>query len=161
MFYCSGLMKRKPIIGVIGGGRCTSRVARMAEEVGQRIAEKGGILICGGLGGVMEAAAMGAKQAGGHTIGILPDDKTDSANPYIDFPIATGIGYARNVIIVKTADALIAIDGSYGTLSEVAYSLVFEKQIISLGSWEVDPKVVKAKDPQEAVDLAFRSLVAG
>ncbi len=133
----------------------------MAEEVGQRIAEKGGILICGGLGGVMEAAAMGAKQAGGQTIGILPDDKTDSANPYIDFPIATGIGYARNVIIVKTADALIAIAGSYGTLSEVAYSLVFEKQVISLGSWEVDPKVMKARDPQEAVDLAFRSLVAG
>jgi uncharacterized protein (TIGR00725 family) len=131
----------------------------MAEEVGQRIAEKGGILICGGLGGVMEAAAMGAKQAGGQTIGILPDDKTDSANPYIDFPIATGIGYARNVIIVKTADAVIALDGSYGTLSEVAYSLVFEKQVISLSSWEVDPKVMKAKDPQEAVDLAFRSLV--
>ncbi len=152
-------MKRKPIIGVIGGSRCTASVTKMAEEVGRRIAEKGGILICGGLGGVMEAAAMGAKQAGGQTIGILPDDKTNTANPYIDFPIATGIGYARNVIIVKTADALIAIDGSYGTLSEVAYSLVFEKRVISLNSWEVDPKVVKAKDPQEAVDLAFRSLI--
>jgi uncharacterized protein (TIGR00725 family) len=133
----------------------------MAEEVGRRIAEKGGVLICGGLGGVMEAAAMGAKQAGGQTIGILPNGKTDSANPYIDFPIATGMGYARNVIIVKTADVLIAIDGSYGTLSEVAYSLVFEKQVISLGSWEVDPKVLRAKDSQEAVDMAFRSLVAG
>ena len=154
-------MKRKPIIGVIGGNRCSPQAAKMAEEVGRRIAEKGGVLICGGLGGVMEAAAMGAKQAGGQTIGILPNGKTDSANPYIDFPIATGMGYARNVIIVKTADVLIAIDGSYGTLSEVAYSLVFEKQVISLGSWEVDPKVLRAKDSQEAVDMAFRSLVAG
>ncbi len=153
-------MKRKPIIGVIGGNQCSPQTAKIAEEVGRRIAEKGGVLICGGLGGVMEAAAMGAKQAGGQTIGILPNGKTDSANPYIDFPIATGMGYARNVIIVKTADVLIAIDGSYGTLSEVAYSLVFEKQVISLGSWEVDPKVLRAKDSQEAVDMAFRSLEA-
>jgi len=152
------MVKRKPIVGVIGGGQCAPHVTEIAEEVGRRIAERGGILICGGLGGVMQAAAMGAKQAGGQTIGILPGDKTDSANPYIDFPIATGIGYARNVIIVKTADVLIAIDGNFGTLSEVAYSLVFEKRVISLGSWEVDPKVLRAKDPQEAVDLAFRSL---
>ena len=152
------MVKRKPIIGVIGGSQCTPHMADIAEEVGRRIAEKGGVLICGGLGGVMQAAAIGAKQAGGQTIGILPGDQTDSANPYIDLPIATGIGYARNVIIVKTADVLIAIDGSFGTLSEVAYSLVFEKTVISLGSWEVDPKVIRAKDPQEAVDLAFRSL---
>jgi uncharacterized protein (TIGR00725 family) len=146
------------MIGVIGGGQCTPHTADIAEEVGRRIAERGGVLVCGGLGGVMQAAAIGAKLAGGQTIGILPGDQTDSANPYIDFPIATGIGYARNVIIVKTADVLIAIDGNFGTLSEVAYSLVFEKTVISLGSWEVDPKVIRAKDPQEAVDLAFRSL---
>lgn len=150
--------KRKPMIGVIGGSRCSAKVARMAEQVGRRIAERGGVLVCGGLGGVMEAAAMGARQAGGQTIGILPDDKTDTANAYIEFPVATGMGFARNVIIVKTADVLIAIDGNFGTLSEVAFSLVCEKPLISLGSWEVDPKVVRAKDPQEAVDLAFRFL---
>ena len=153
-------MKRKPIIGVIGSSECSPQVARIAEEVGRRIAEGGGILVCGGLGGVMQAAAMGAKQAGGQTIGILPDDSAETANPYIDFPIATGMGYARNVIIIKTADALIAVEGKYGTLSEVAYALIYDKPIISLGSWEVDPKVLRAKDPQEAVGMAFRSLGA-
>ena len=150
--------KRKPIIGVIGSSECSPQVARMAEEVGRRIAERGGILVCGGLGGVMQAAAKGAKQAGGQTIGILPDDTAETANPYIDFPIATGMGYARNVIIVKTADVLIAVEGKYGTLSEVAYALIFDKPLISLGSWEVDPKVLRAKDPQEAVEMAFRAM---
>ncbi|MGH7274528.1 MAG: TIGR00725 family protein [Nitrospiria bacterium] len=152
------MAKRKPIIGVIGSSKCGPQLARMAEEVGRRIAEGGGILVCGGLGGVMQAAAMGAKQAGGQTIGILPDDKAETANPYIDFPISTGMGYARNVIIVKTADVLIAVEGKYGTLSEVAYALIFDKPLISLGSWEVDPKVLRAKDPQEAVEMAFRAL---
>lgn len=152
------MYKRKPLIGVIGGNTCSPQVAQLAEEVGRRIAEKGGVLVCGGLGGVMEAASRGAKQAGGQTIGVLPGDTTDRANPYIDFPIVTGMGFARNVIIVKTADALIAIDGNHGTLTEVAYALIFKKPVISLESWEVDPKIQKAKDPQEAVELAFHSL---
>lgn len=149
-------MKRKPIIAVIGGNQCSAKIARVAEEVGCLIAERGARLVCGGLGGVMEAAARGAKSAGGETIGILPGDTWKDANPFIDIPIATGLGYARNILVVRTADAVIAINGNYGTLSEVAFSLIEKKPIVSLESWEVDPGILKAKDPQEAVELAFR-----
>ena len=109
----------------------------------------------------MEAAARGAKGAGGLTIGILPGDDPDEANTHIDFPIATGMGYARNVMIVKSADVLIALSGGFGTLSEVAYSLVFQKKVISLGSWEVDPAILRAANPREAVQMAFRLLGQG
>ena len=149
------------MIGVIGGSECSSEVAVTAEEVGRRIAQGGGVLICGGLGGVMEAAARGAKEAGGLTIGILPGDEPDEANTHIDFPIATGMGYARNVMIVKSAAVLIALSGGFGTLSEVAYSLVFQKKVISLGSWEVDPGILRATNPREAVQMAFRLLGQG
>lgn len=151
-------MKRKPLIGVIGGSECVPDIARMAEEVGRRIAERGGVLVCGGLGGVMEASAAGAQKAGGLTIGILPDGSAEGSNDHIDIPIVTGMGYARNVIIVKTADVVIAIDGRFGTLSEVAHSLVYEKKVISLQSWEVDAAILPARDAQEAVDLAFKVL---
>jgi uncharacterized protein (TIGR00725 family) len=152
------IMDRKPIIGVIGGNHCSPDVENVAAEVGRRIAEGGGILVCGGLGGVMAAAARGAKQADGQTIGILPSDRAEDANPFIDIPIVTGMGQARNLVIVKTADVVIAINGEYGTLSEVAYSLIFGKQVISLNSWDVDPKILRAKDAKESVELAFRSI---
>ena len=146
------------LIGVLGGKQCSPKVAKKAFEVGQLIAQRGGIVVSGGLGGVMEAASRGASEAGGLCIGILPGDNLKEANRYIHIPIPTGIGYARNVIIVRTAQALIAIGGRFGTLSEVAFALIMEKPVISLGSWEVDPKVLKAKDPKEAVELAFQSI---
>ena len=149
-------MKRKPVIAVIGGNHCSAKIARVAEEVGRLIAERGARLVCGGLGGVMEAAARGAKSAGGETIGILPGDTWKDANPFIDIPIATGLGYARNILVVRAADAVIAINGNYGTLSEVAFSLIEKKPIVSLESWEVDPGIHKAKDSKEAVELVFR-----
>lgn len=149
---------RKPIIGVIGAGQCTPEISAVAEEVGKLIARNGGILICGGLGGVMEAASRGAKDEGGITIGVLPGDDPEDANRYIDIPVVTGLGHARNIIIAKSSDVLIAISGSYGTLSEIAFGLLFNKSTISIGSWELDERIIRVSTAREAVDKAFEIL---
>ncbi|MCK5484617.1 MAG: TIGR00725 family protein [Desulfobacterales bacterium] len=142
-------------IGVIGAGNCNENVAMIAEEVGREIAKRGAVLICGGLGGVMQAAARGAKQEGGTTIGILPGDNREDANPYIDIVILSAMGHARNAIIAQSCDALIAIDGEYGTLSEIALSLKMGKTVVVLESkWEIDGTMV-AKNAQEAVEMAL------
>ena len=150
------------IMAVIGGQSNTSGEARkLAGEVGYMIAKRDAYLICGGMEGVMEAACRGAKEAGGTTIGVLPSGSKSDANRYVDIPIVTGMGTARNVIIVRTADAIIAIDGSYGTLSEIAHALDQGKKVISLRSWPlkkagVDNELfVEASDPEEAVRLAL------
>jgi len=149
------------IIGVIGGASVSREIREQAFEVGKRIAEKGAILVCGGLGGVMEAACQGARSAGGVTVGIVPGTDTGTANPHVAVPVATGMGIARNAIIVRTADVLIAVDGSYGTLSEIAMALNLGKTVVQLGSWrlpeagEVDPKLyVTAESPADAVEKA-------
>lgn len=149
---------RKPIIGVIGAGTCTDEAATLAFEVGREIARRGGLLLCGGLGGVMEAASRGAKAEGGITIGILPGEKPEEANPYIDIPIVTGLGHGRNMIIARASDILIAVSGKYGTLSEIAFALLLNKRIISLGSWELDERIISASTAGEAVDRAFKFL---
>ncbi len=142
-------------IGVIGAGNCDESIAMIAEEVGQEIAKRGAVLICGGLGGVMQAAACGAKQEGGTTIGILPGSRREDANPYIDIVILSAMGHARNAIIAQSCDALIAIDGEYGTLSEIALSLKMGKKVVVLESeWKIEGTRV-AKDAQEAVNMAF------
>ena len=142
-------------IGVIGAGNCNKNVAMLAQKVGQEIAKRGAVLICGGLGGVMQAAACGAKQEGGTTIGILPGSSREDANSCIDIAILSAMGHARNAIIAQSCDALIAIDGEYGTLSEIALSLKMGKTVVLLGSkWEIEGTIV-AKDAQEAVDIAF------
>jgi len=148
-------MKRKKIIGLIGGGVCTPEIEEAAERVGRGIAERGGILICGGLGGVMEAGCRGAKKAGGMTIGILPGMNQKDANKYVDIPIPTGVGYARNIIIVNTSDSVIAVNGKFGTLSEIAFCLQFGVPVIGLFSWEIDPSIIIASTPEQAVDIAF------
>lgn len=148
---------RSKIIGVIGGSQCTPEIETLAEKVGQLIAQKGGILICGGLSGVMEAACRGAKKQGGITIGVLPGNTKSEANPFVDIPIATGIGEARNVIIVRTSDAVIAVDGEYGTLSEISFCLKFNVPLIGLKTWEVGEGIVRVSEAQEAVDKAFDS----
>ena len=155
------MINRKPVIAVIGGSECSDRIANLAEEVGRLIAQKGGRLVCGGLGGVMMSAAQGAKAAGGETIGILPGHDSQAANPYIDIPIPTGLGYVRNVLVVRAADGILAIGGKSGTLSEVAFSMIERKPIVSLESWDVDPSIHKAKDPLEAVELIFRLVTNG
>lgn len=148
--------KSKYRIGVIGAGECADEIRRMAEDVGRCIAERGAILVCGGMGGVMEAAAKGAKEAGGTTVGILPGLDAHAANAYIDIPIVTGMGEARNVIIVRTADAVIAVSGGHGTLSEIAFCLKLRVPLVGIQTWNVEPSVCRADTAEEAVDLAFR-----
>ena len=149
---------RKPIIGVIGAGQCSSEIAALAMDVGREIARKGGFLLCGGLGGIMEASSKGAKEEGGITIGILPGNDSGEANPYIDIPIVTGFNHGRNIFIARSSDVLIAISGGYGTLSEIAFALLLDKKIISLGSWELDERIIRAKTAEDAVERAFKIL---
>lgn len=141
-------------IGIIGGSRPSPGHLELAFEVGRLVAQRGGVLICGGLGGVMEAAAKGAKQAGGLTIGILPGSDRGEANPYIDIIIATGMGYARNALVALNSDSLIAVGGEYGTLSEIAFGRIYNKKIVALNSWEI-PGVIQARTPEEACSLAW------
>jgi len=126
------------IISVIGGSDSSPGNLDLAERVGSEIAKRGVVLACGGLGGIMEAACRGAKKEGGQTLGILPTDMKEHANEYVDIAIPTGLGYARNFLVAKTGDAVIAIDGSAGTLSEIAISWFSNKPVISLvqsGGW--------------------------
>jgi hypothetical protein len=148
-------LKEKIRIGIIGGATAHAKFLKLASQVGKLIAEKGAIVVCGGLGGVMEAAARGAKQAGGLSVGILPSNSPQDANPYIDIAIATGLGYSRNSLVVMNSDVLIAIDGQYGTLTEIAYGCVHGKKVIGLETWSIDG-IIKAKNAEEAVDLAFK-----
>ncbi len=147
-------MKQK-MIGVIGGGQCSSDVENLAEEVGSLIAQREGILICGGLSGVMEAACRGAKKSNGTTIGVLPGDRKSDANPFIDIPIVTAMADARNIIIVRSSDAVIAIDGKYGTLSEISFCLAYNVPVIGLKTWNVDPGIIGANSAKDAVNKAF------
>ena len=158
-------MKNKPVfIGVIGGSEVTSPVVKLAEEVGREIARRGATLVCGGLGGVMEAACKGASEEGGSTVGILPGDSRRAANPYVQIPIVTGIGHARNVAVVKSSQAIIAIDGSYGTLAEIGHALQSGIPVIGLGTWEIaidgktDKSINIVKTAKEAVDTAFSKI---
>ncbi|NTV43417.1 MAG: TIGR00725 family protein [Syntrophobacteraceae bacterium] len=152
---------RAPVIAVIGAGTCSPEVEALAAEIGAEIARSGSTLICGGLGGVMTAAARGAKEAGGVTIGILPGPSTEAANPHIDFAVATNMGQARNAIIVQTADALIAVAGGYGTLSEIALALKIGKQVVALQPQFTVAGVKVVQKPREAVDEALNILSEG
>jgi uncharacterized protein (TIGR00725 family) len=149
---------RQPRIGVIGPSQTTPEVLRAAETVGAELARRGAILVCGGLGGVMEAAARGAKSAGGLTLGILPGSDPGDANPYVDIPIATGMGEMRNVLVVRASDALIAIAGGFGTLSEIGFALKTAKPLVGLNTWKLDAPVVQAQTPADAVAKVFELL---
>jgi len=152
---------KKKFIAVIGGSQCSSQEAKLAEEVGRELARRGVALVCGGLGGVMEAACKGASSEGGVTIGILPGENRQAANSYVQIPIVTGIGYARNVAVVKSAQAVIAIGGNYGTLSEIAHALQSGIPIIGLNTWSLsrnsqpDDSIIPAQNPIEAVNIAL------
>jgi uncharacterized protein (TIGR00725 family) len=149
------------IIAVIGPSECSSEEAALAEQVGELLAQRGAIVLCGGLGGVMEAVCRGTKRKSGLTIGILPSDDASTANPWVDVPIVTGLGEARNVIVVKSAQAMIAIGGGYGTLSEIAYALKHRVPVIGLNTWSLvhggkeDMSIIKASNAAEAVDKAL------
>ncbi|MCG2677551.1 TIGR00725 family protein [bacterium] len=144
-------------IGVIGASRCNKKIARIAYQVGKEIAKRKAILICGGLGGVMEEAARGAKENKGLTIGILPGFSSSDANSYIDIPIVTGMDHGRNIIVVRSCDAIIAVGGREGTLSEIAFALKLRIPLIGIETWKIKG-VIMAKDAQAAVSQAFQVL---
>jgi uncharacterized protein (TIGR00725 family) len=144
-------------IAVIGGSRPGRQAVETALEVGRLIARAGAIVVCGGLGGVMEAACRGAREEGGLAIGILPGGSPADANAWVDVAVATGLGYTRNALVVMNADAVIAIDGEYGTLSEIAYGKIHGKTVVGLGTWEVKG-VEPAETPEEAVRMALEGL---
>jgi uncharacterized protein (TIGR00725 family) len=152
------------IIAVIGDGDPTKDIAELAEQVGEELGRRGVTLVCGGLGGVMEAACRGAKSAGGVTIGVLPGGDPRAANPWVDIPICTGLSHARNVIIVKTGWSVIAVGGAYGTLSEIGHAVADGTPVIGLRTWSVTPHggsadgaIVVASDARDAVDRAVQA----
>ena len=148
-------------VAVVGSASCSAEVAALAEEVGREIARRGAVLICGGRGGVMEAACRGAKVEGGTTVGILPGADRREANAYVDIPIATGLGEARNTIVVRAADAVVAVSGGYGTLSEIGFALKMGRPVVGLGTWDLGQDgqpaetVVRAATPSQAVARAL------
>jgi uncharacterized protein (TIGR00725 family) len=149
------------IVAVVGSATCSPAETAAAETIGQLLAEAGAVLICGGRGGVMAAACRGAKSAGGLTVGILPGVDAGEANSWVDVPIATGLGEARNAIVARSADAVIAVAGSYGTLSEIAFALKWGKRVVGLSTWELargsvpDRTILSARTPEDAVRLAL------
>ena len=157
--YIYKIAHRKPLVAVIGAGSCNQEIFDLAEEVGKEIAVRQGIVVCGGLFGVMEACCKGAKSAGGLTIGVLPGGGIDEANEYVDFPIATGQGIARNSIIAHTGRVAIAVDGKYGTLSEIGFFLQLGKPVIGLKTWDIADDIVHADTAVKAVETAFQFLV--
>lgn len=152
---------RAPHVAVVGAGQCEPSLAGLAEEVGRRLAGRGAVLVCGGLGGVMEAACRGAKSAGGMTIGLLPGLERADANPFVDVAVPTGLGEARNALVVRAADALIAVGGEFGTLSEIALALKAGKRVIGLHTWQLArdgapvPAIELAADAEDAVRRAL------
>ena len=153
----SVLRSTQTIIAVCGAGRCDADLTALAEAVGRKIAEANATLICGGLGGVMAAACRGARLANGATVGVLPGADRHAANPDVLIPIATNMGQARNVIIVQTADVVIAIGGEYGTLSEIALARKLGRAVIGLRSWALgDEHTIVADNADEAVALALQ-----
>jgi len=148
-------MTQPVYIAVIGGSEVSPETAALAREVGREVAARGAVLLCGGLGGVMAAAAQGAQDAGGVSLGILPDGDRRRANPCLTYTIATNLGHARNVLIAQSADALIAVAGSYGTVSEAAIALKLGKPVIALDvTWDL-PGLRRAATPAEAVAQVF------
>ena len=152
---------RSRTIAVIGGSDCTPGETVVARDVGREIARRGAVLICGGLGGVMAAACRGAAEGGGTVVGILPGPSKDAANPHVTIAIATNMGEARNVIIVKSADAVIAVGGEYGTLSEIALALRDGTPVVGIDTWSLsrcgkpDIPIIPARTAKEAVRLVL------
>jgi uncharacterized protein (TIGR00725 family) len=148
-------------VGVVGASTAQGRTVQVAEEVGRLLAARGVTVVCGGLGGVMEAVCFGAKSAGGTTVGILPGPDRREANAWVDVAIPTGLGEARNALVVRAADALIAVGGEYGTLSEIALALKTGKPVVGIDTWELSRRgeaatdIVRAASAAEAVDRAL------
>ncbi len=153
-------MNRDTYVAVVGPSAATPTEHALGEEIGRLIAEAGAVLVCGGLGGLMEAAASGCAGAGGRSVGIVPGERSE-ANPYVTVAVATGMGEARNAIVVRTADVVIAVSGEFGTLSEIALALKMGRPVVGLGTWGLARKgqpvdaIVRASTPAEAVEKAL------
>jgi hypothetical protein len=159
-------MSAQPVryVAVVGAGSASGDEERVAEEVGRLLAQRGVVVVTGGLGGVMAAACRGAREAGGRTVGLLPGDERSDANPWVDVAIPTGMGEARNALIARAADALIAVGGEFGTLSEIALALKLGRPVVAITSWRleregltIDP-ILRARDAAEAVRLVMERL---
>lgn len=146
---------RKPVIAVIGAGKCSKKMRDSAAEVGRYVAEHGGVVVCGGLGGIMEGASRGAREGGGTVIGIVPSDSAADANEFVDIVIPTGMGEARNILVIRTADAVVAFPGKYGTLTEMAFTRLFDKPLVSVQAWKLGEEVIQVENPVEAAKLAM------
>ncbi len=150
-------------ISVIGAGEPSAHVEALAEQVGQELATRGATVVCGGLGGVMAAVCRGAKSAGGTTVGILPGNDPSDANDWVDIPICTGLSYARNVIVVKSGRAVIAVGGAFGTLSEIGHALGDNIPVVALETWELrrngatDGSMIPSDSPSDAVVKAIEA----
>jgi uncharacterized protein (TIGR00725 family) len=146
---------------VVGGGEAGADVLAIAEDVGRHLARRDAVVLCGGLGGVMEAACRGAKAEGGTTVGILPTDDRHQANPYVDVAIATGMGEARNALVVRAADVLVAVDGEFGTLSEIALALRTGTPVVGIATWELSMQgrpvdvILRVETAEDAVEAAL------
>jgi uncharacterized protein (TIGR00725 family) len=158
---CDNIIIYKMIISVIGDSSCSLEEAKLAQSVGELLAQRNAIVVCGGMGGVMEAVCRGAKSKDGLTIGILPGQDASMANPWVDIPVVTGLGEARNVVVAKSAQAVIAIGGGYGTLSEISYALKNSIPVIGLNTWSLsrngqhDDSITRVQSATEAVDKAI------
>jgi uncharacterized protein (TIGR00725 family) len=158
-------LTRRLQIAVIGKGTPDEELAALAEEAGRGIAAAGAALVCGGMGGVMEAASRGAREQGGDVIGIVPTEDTAAANPHVTHAVATGIGHARNLAVVASADAVIAIGGEWGTLAEIGFARRLGKTVVALRSWTVSgagrmeggPGIEAVADPGAAVERAIEA----
>jgi uncharacterized protein (TIGR00725 family) len=152
---------RELYVAVVGPSAGTPAELALGEEIGRLIGEAGAVLVCGGMGGVMEAAASGCARAGGKSVGVLPGESRLDANPYLTVAVATGMGEGRNVVVVRTADVVIAVHGEFGTLSEIALALKTGKPVVGLGTWELGKAglpvdaIVQAEDPKDAVEKAL------
>ena len=148
-------MTYKHYVAVVGSGMATGKLYEQAREVGRLIVERDGIVVCGGLSGVMEAAARGATEAGGTAIGILPDEDRRRQNEFLSYSVATGVGQARNLAVVCSADVTIAVGGEYGTLSEIGLARKVGRPVVVLEGWNLGDHVTVATSPEEAVEAAF------
>lgn len=150
-------VRREPLVAIIGPGEAEPFLVSLAEELGRGVANMGVTVLTGGRGGVMAAASKGAKEAGGRTVGILPGTAMSPLNPYLDVAILTNLGHARNAVIAQTADAVLAVGGGYGTLSEIGLALRQNKVVVGLASWEI-PGVHAVATPAEALNAIAEAL---
>ena len=150
-------MKRRFLVSIIGGHDCDEPTAKLAEEIGRTVAQEGGVVVCGGLTGIMEAACKGARSEGGLTVGIIPGENKEDANRFVDIVVPTGMGYSRNALVAGTGDIIIALPGKYGTLTEIAFALNSKKAVYGFGTWDI-PGVEKLASLEDLREVLKKSV---